>query len=290
MKGKTRFTSGGFRLSNGGCLNAPRKKSKRIWLGSCYFGYTINPIKNDMQVIVCSSYEELSQQVAEDLIQSMSSRSHPLVCAASGDSPAGLYRNLVARVHRKELDISDWSFLGLDEWVGLNGSDEGSCRYHLDKDLFGPLQVPPEKLFFFDGRKADLDAECRQAESFITGHGGIDATILGLGLNGHVGMNEPGTSVSTRCHVTVLDPITAQTGQKYFKEARTLSEGITLGLGTILDSRNIFLVVSGAKKASIVKTVLEGEMSEKVPASLLREHPGVRVYLDSEAASLLGSR
>jgi galactosamine-6-phosphate isomerase len=240
-----------------------------------------------MQVIVCNSYEDLSGRVAEDLIGCMGSRQNPLLCAASGDSPAGLYRSLVARVERKELDTSGWAFLGLDEWVGLNGSDEGSCRYHLDKDLFGPLHVSPKKLFFFDGRSGDLDAECRQAESFIAAHGGIDATILGLGLNGHVGMNEPGTSVSTRSHITVLDPITAQTGQKYFKEARSLSEGITLGLATILDSRNIFLLVSGAKKASIVKTVLEGPVTEKVPASLLRRHLGVRLYLDAEAAALL---
>jgi len=242
-----------------------------------------------MQVIVCNSYEEVSQQIAADVVECMGSRNHPLLCAASGDSPSGLYRNLVARVERKDLDISGWAFLGLDEWVGLNGGDEGSCRYHLDRELFLPLHIPQEKLFFFDGRKQDLESECRQAESFISRNGGLDATILGLGLNGHVGMNEPGTPVSTRSHVTVLDPITAQTGQKYFKEARSLSEGITLGLGTILDSKNILLLVSGAKKASIVKTVLEGDISEKVPATLLRGHPGLRIYLDTEAAALLNS-
>jgi galactosamine-6-phosphate isomerase len=243
-----------------------------------------------MQVIVCSSYADLSLRVTEDLLACMGSRKNPLVCAASGDSPSGLYENLVAKVRQKELDISGWAFLGLDEWVGLNGSDEGSCRYHLNRELFGPLHVPENKLFFFDGRAAELGSECRRAESFIVHHGGIDATILGLGLNGHVGMNEPGTSVSSRAHVTALDPVTAQTGQKYFKEARSLSEGITLGLGTILDSSNIFLLVSGAKKASIVMTVLEGEISENVPASMLRRHPGLRIYLDREAAGLLCSR
>jgi galactosamine-6-phosphate isomerase len=240
-----------------------------------------------MEVIVSNSYAELSLRVADDLIRCMGARENPLLCAASGDSPSGLYKDLVAKVERKELDISDWAFLGLDEWVGLNGGDEGSCRYHLDRELFSPLHVPADKFFFFDGRKEDLDSECRQAEAFILRHGGLDATILGLGLNGHVGMNEPGTPVLSRTHVTVLDPITAQTGQKYFKKATALSKGITLGLGTILDSRNIFLLVSGAKKASIVKTVLAGEISETVPASMLRRHPGLRIYLDKEAAGLL---
>lgn len=242
-----------------------------------------------MQVIVCNSYADLSLRVTEDLLACMGSRKDPLICPASGDSPSGLYKNLVAKAGQKELDISRWAFLGLDEWVGLNGSDEGSCRYHLNRELFGPLRVPENHLFFFDGRAAELESECREAESFVHRHGGIDATVLGLGLNGHVGMNEPGTSVSSRSHVTALDPITAQTGQKYFKEPRSLSEGITLGLGTILDSRNIFLLVSGAKKASIVRTVLEGDISEKVPASLLRRHHGLRVYLDNAAAGLLTS-
>lgn len=232
----------------------------------------------------------MSLRATEDLVTVMGSRKSPLLCPASGDSPAGLYRNLVARGGQREGDVSGWRFVGLDEWVGLNGGDEGSCRYHLDRELFGPLHVPEEHLFFFDGREEDLASQCRQAEAFIAFHGGLDATILGLGLNGHVGMNEPGTSVTSRSHVTVLDPITAQTGQKYFREAQILTKGITLGLGTILDSRNIFLLVSGAKKASIVKTVLEGEISEQVPATLLLRHPGLRIYLDADAAALLSSR
>jgi galactosamine-6-phosphate isomerase len=240
-----------------------------------------------MPVIVCSSYDDLSLRAAGDLIGCMGARINPLLCPASGDSPAGLYRHLVARVEHNELDVSGWGFVGLDEWVGLNGGDEGSCRWHLDRELFSPMRVSEEDVVFFDGRKKDLEDECRRAEAVISKHGGIDVTVLGLGLNGHVGMNEPGTPVASRTHVAALDPLTAQTGQKYFKEARTLSGGITLGLGTILESRNIFLLVSGAKKAAIVRTVLEGEISEKVPASLLRDHPGLRVYLDREAASSL---
>jgi glucosamine-6-phosphate isomerase len=240
-----------------------------------------------MQVIICSTYADLSQRAAEDLIESMASRENPLLCPASGDSPSGLYKNLAGRAAQKEPGVSGWVFVGLDEWVGLNGGDEGSCRYHLDRELFSPLHVPEKNICFFDGRNEDLGSECRQTESFIRDHGGIDITILGLGLNGHVGMNEPGTPAASRSHVTRLDPITAQTGQKYFKEARSLSQGITLGLGTILESRNIFLIVSGAKKASMVQAALEGDISEKVPASMLRRHAGLRVYLDSDAASLL---
>ena len=128
---------------------------------------------------------------------------------------------------------SDWYFLSLDEWVGMNGEDEGSCRFHLNNQLFNPLNVKEDHIGFFDGQEKDLERECDKIENFITGHGGIDIAILGLGMNGHVGMNEPGTSLSLRSHVTELDSLTKKIGQKYFKKEQELSKGITLGLATL---------------------------------------------------------
>lgn len=242
-----------------------------------------------MEVLMFDTYEELSKKAADDLIELMKLRKDPLLCVASGDSPAGMYQNIADKVFKNELDISNWSFLGLDEWVGMNGRDEGSCRFHLNKDFFYPLKVDENRIFFFDGRVTDLNKECEVAENFILQHGGIDTTILGLGLNGHIGMNEPNTSASSRSHVTELDPITQQTGQKYFKKEQQLKNGITLGLGTLMESENILLIVSGSKKAAIVRKMLEAEISEDIPASLLRKHRGARIYLDAEAAKLLDS-
>jgi galactosamine-6-phosphate isomerase len=240
-----------------------------------------------MEKFIFDTYAALSDKAAHDLAVLAGDRKNPLVCVASGDSPAGLYRQILGKVQRKELDTGDWFFLGLDEWVGLNGSDEGSCRYHLDRELFSPLMVQESNIFFFDGRAKDLGQECAGAESFILDHGPISVAVLGLGLNGHVGMNEPHTPVSSRTHVVQLDPLTAATGQKYFSKAQKLERGITLGLASLLDSSHIFLIVSGKKKAAILKQVLEGTISEEAPASLLRQHPGLRVYADSEAADLL---
>jgi glucosamine-6-phosphate isomerase len=240
-----------------------------------------------MKLFIRETFEDLSRQAATDLTELMQTRKDPLVCVASGDSPAGLYKNLADKINKSELDISNWYFVGLDEWVGMNGSDEGSCRFHLNNQLFGPWQVANNKISFFDGRAKDLKKECTDAETFILQQGGIDVAILGLGLNGHVGMNEPGTSPSSRTHVTALDLITQQTGQKYFKEQQQLKEGITLGLATLMEAKYILLLVSGSHKAAIVKKILEGDISEDVPASLLRNHPGLRVYLDAEAAKLL---
>ncbi len=241
-----------------------------------------------MKLSISQDFAALSRKAADDLVAILKTKQKPLLCVASGDSPSGIYQNLVLRAQAGQLDLSEWLFLGLDEWVGLNGADEGSCRYHLNKQFFFPLRVPEHHICFFDGRASDLNQQCTQTESFIASHGGIELAILGLGLNGHVGMNEPGTSASSRSHVTALDPLTTQTGQKYFTEKQSLNDGITLGLGTLAQARNIFLVVSGPKKADIIKKVLEAEITDQVPASLLRNHPGLHLYLDNEAARLLG--
>ncbi len=240
-----------------------------------------------MKLFISHDYKDMSRQAAADLIELMQMWKDPLVCVASGDSPSGLYKNLADKFNKNELDISNWHFLGLDEWVGMNGNDEGSCRFHLNNQLFNLLRVPNDKISFFDGRNKDLAKECNDVETSILQQGGIDVAIVGLGLNGHVGMNEPGTPLTSRSHVTTLDLITQQTGQKYFKEQQQLKEGITLGLATLMESEYILLLVSGAHKSAIVKKILEGNISEEVPGSLLRNHPGLMVYLDAEAAKLL---
>jgi len=242
-----------------------------------------------MKVFIADGYEKMSKQAADDVVEIMNSRQQPLICTASGDSPAGLYKEIAERSNKKQVDVSNWFFVGLDEWVGMNGNDEGSCRYHLDKQLFQPLKIDNSKICFFDGRKKDLEGECQHTENFIVQHGGMDAVILGVGLNGHVGMNEPGTLLDTHSHVTDLDPTTQQVGQKYFTKEQKLTEGITLGLATIMEARNIILLVGGKHKADIIQKVIEGEISEKLPATLLRRHPSFKIYLDADAASKIVS-
>lgn len=237
-----------------------------------------------MKIFVADTYEELSRQAAEDAIALMSTIKQPLVCPASGDTPAGLYKYFTAK---KELAISDWSFVGLDEWVGMDGNDEGSCLFHLKNQLFRPLQISSEKICFFNGRANDLTKECEDVEKFIRQHGTIDLAILGIGLNGHIGMNEPGTSPALRSHVTELDPLTKNTAQKYFKEKRELTKGITLGLATLMEAKHIFLLITGAHKATIVKRMLGEDASARLPGTLLRSHPGLTIYLDTGAAALI---
>ncbi|HEY6977690.1 MAG TPA: glucosamine-6-phosphate deaminase [Chitinophagaceae bacterium] len=239
-----------------------------------------------MKIITANTYEEMSGQVADDLIRTMQLFNEPLLCPASGSTPVGLYKELVNLYRQKKFDPSNWLFVALDEWVGMDGNKEGSCKHSLDEQLFNPLKIKADQICFFDG-KADLDKECDRVEKFIRQHGGIDVSVLGLGMNGHVGMNEPYTPASLRSHIAKLDPVTQQVGQKYFKERQHLSEGVTLGLATLLESKHIFLLVNGERKAGIVKKVIEGNITEEMPATILRRHTGLKVYLDADAAQLI---
>jgi glucosamine-6-phosphate isomerase len=240
-----------------------------------------------MQLIISKDFESLSEKATQAITEIMANHQNPLICVASGDSPSGIYKNIVTLVKKNELTIDHWRFLGLDEWVGLNGSDEGSCRWHLNRELFTPLQINKDSICFFDGNAKDFDQECAITESYIQNQRGIEIAIVGLGMNGHIGMNEPNTPINSRSHVTDLDPLTISVGQKYFNKPQPLTKGITLGIATLLEAKHIILVVSGAKKAAIVQQVIEGPISASIPASLFRNHPNCFIYLDAATAANL---
>ena len=240
-----------------------------------------------MKIFVSENYEAMSGRAARHLVEYVKEIEHPLICMASGDSPAGLYKAMIEMVQQKQLDLSGWYFVGLDEWAGMNGNDEGSCRFHLNNQFFHPLKINEERICFFDGRVEDMQQECNRVEEFINQKNGIDVAIVGLGMNGHIGMNEPGVSMSLRSHIAEIDPLTQQVGQKYFKTKQKLSHGLTLGMATILEASEIMLIVNGAPKANILQQVVEGEISEQLPASYLRNHMGLSIYADQQAARLI---
>lgn len=240
-----------------------------------------------MNIKIAPSYDEISRQAARDLLQLVGTKPNPLICAASGHSPAGLYRELIREIRQQGLDVSNWKFVGLDEWAGMDENDEGSCSYDLQQLFFQPLGISKEQICLFDGRAENREAECRRVEDFLQTAGGIEVAILGIGLNGHVGMNEPGTDPAIRVHEADIDPLTQQTGQKYFRTPQSLSQGLTIGLANLLEARHVFLLANGAHKADIVRKALTEAPSTDLPVTLLRQHEHATFYLDQEAASLL---
>jgi glucosamine-6-phosphate isomerase len=240
-----------------------------------------------MKIVIADSYELMSKQAADAIANITQSIAEPLVCVPSGDSPKALYKEWKLQQEKKIIDIHNWYFLGLDEWIGLDENDEGSCRYMLNRDLFHPLNIQEEKICCFNGNTTNTEAECNRIENYIHQHKAIDIAILGLGMNGHVGLNEPGTLPQLYSHVSNIHPVTNKTGQKYFSKPQSLTQGITLGLATLMEAKHLILLVSGQKKADILKQAIEDDVTENVPASLLRSHPQFYIYADKDAAGML---
>ena len=238
-----------------------------------------------MRVIIEDTYDAMSARAAADLLLLLQTINKPLICVASGVSTAGLYKGLVHLVKEAAINTSAWYFVSLDEWMGMNGTDEGSCRNQLDQQLFYPLSIPEQRICFFNGKAEDTESECAKIEGFIQQFKQIDVAILGIGVNGHIGMNEPGTSAALRSHLAAIHVSTQQISQRFFKEPRQLDAGLTLGIATLLEANHIMLLASGESKAKSVYGMINEPQSEEMPATLIRDHKNLMVYLEKEAAA-----
>ncbi|GAB4014493.1 6-phosphogluconolactonase [Spirosoma koreense] len=233
-------------------------------------------------------YETLSQHTAEHLAAVINQKPDALLCLASGDTPVETFRRFVALVQDERVDVSQCTFVGLDEWVGFGPEDVGSCSYYVFRDLFKPLNLRPDQIHVFDAKADDLAAECTRLDALIDARGGLDLLLVGMGLNGHIALNEPGTPFNLGCHVVELAESTKTVGQKYFTQATTLTQGITLGLRHLTQAHQVLLLVSGAKKAAILRDALQDQVTTEIPASILQIQPNAQVWIDEAAGSLLG--
>jgi 6-phosphogluconolactonase/glucosamine-6-phosphate isomerase/deaminase len=188
-------------------------------------------------------------------------------------------------INSGKIDASKATFVSLDEWLGIDPSDPGSCLSMLKKDFFDHVSVRMEA---FDVN-LDPEQECKRINDLISHHGGLDVMLVGIGLNGHIGMNEPGSSFDSYARVTDLAEETITTGQKYFQKPTMLSKGITLGLRHFSESKIPILMANGSKKAEIISRVNNTQPTEALPATIVHKIPQARVMVDAEAARLLQS-
>lgn len=233
------------------------------------------------------NYQALSDFAASDIANSIKSKPSLVLCMASGDTPKLTVELLVKKLKEEKIDHSKITFIGLDEWVGLPPTNTGSCKYFFQNNLIAPLQLNPSQYFLFDALAADLKKECLKMDQFIKEKNGIDIMLVGIGMNGHIGFNEPGASFNNLSHVIELDEITKSVGQKYFNEKMELGKGITIGFKHLLDSGKVFLMANGTRKAEVIKKTVEGPVTESFPASIMQNHDNGFVIVDDEAASLL---
>lgn len=239
-----------------------------------------------MKLIISDSFEEMSETAAEDFIFNVEKIAQPLICLPSGKTPV-LFCRFIREYFLEKAAPPDWYFVGLDEWQGIGADEEGGCRHFFDTQLFKPLGIPENRICFFDGLTTEPEKEGRKVEAFIDNRGEVDLMVLGLGTNGHLGFNEPGSDISLRTQLATLEPSTLDAGRNYFPFSRELQKGFTLGLATVMASKTVFLIANGSHKAEIVRKVVEKPVTPTVPGSLLQRHPNCYVYLDAAAASLL---
>lgn len=240
-----------------------------------------------MKTICFTGYDTLSDFMANEIIAAIKDKPSLTLCMASGHTPALTAELLAKKLVDEKVDYSNITFLGLDEWIGLPPENEGSCHHFFKTKLFEPLQLNPSQYFLFDPLTDDLKNECEKMDAVISVRGGIDLMVVGIGMNGHIGFNEPGTSFHTLSHIATLDETTRSVGQKYFKEETVLNKGITIGLEHLLNAKKCFLIANGNKKAEVIRQTVEGPVTENFPASIMQQHANGFVLVDEEAASLL---
>lgn len=237
------------------------------------------------KISVYEDYQAMSRAAAVKVIELLNKKPTAVICMPSGSSPKGMFDELVLAHRSGEVDFSRCTFIGLDEWVGLGADDNGSCRDLLDRDFLFPIGFRQDQITFFDGLADDPEAECVRVNQAVAEAGGLDLIVLGVGMNGHLALNEPGTPFDIYAHVSDLDPITVEVGQKYFNKSTPLSKGITVGIGHILDAKKAILIASGVSKAPVVKRAISLPVTEDFPASVLQQHADAEFILDAEAAS-----
>ncbi len=241
-----------------------------------------------MQTIVCKGYEAMSHKAAAEVCAAISKTPDALVSFPGGDTPLGMLQAFVQRVNRGECDIHRANFVMLDEWVTLDESDEGSCARFLQANLFSPLRQNFANVFLLNGKAADINAELQAHDAFIRRFGGLTVSVLGLGMNGHIGFNEEGVDFALRSHKIALSGTTKQVMAKYFGgKSLPLEYGITQGIAQIMEAKTVIVIANGKKKADIVRRAVLGEVSSALPASILQKHPNCLYILDEGAASAL---
>ena len=241
-----------------------------------------------MEVIIQPNEEAAAALVARIVAREVRANPHHVLGLATGRTMERVYRRLV-RLHEDEhLDFSLCTTFNLDEYVGLLQTDPNSYRHYMDHHLFKHVNVDPRNTHLPNGMAEDLDAECGRYEAAIKRFGGIDLQLLGIGKAGHIGFNEPLSALRSRTRVKALTPTTLKQNAPMFGgEANMPRRAITMGVGTILESRRCLLLATGASKADVVAKAVEGPITSMISATALQLHAHCTVIVDEDAATKL---
>ena len=243
-----------------------------------------------MRFYLAEDYKELSRKAAQVIFSQVALKPKSVLGLATGSTPLGMYRELVKIYREEKLSFSDIKTFNLDEYYRISKENPQSYYYYMHKNLFQYVDIDEKNINIPDGEAKDIEGECMRYEEEILKAGGIDLQVLGIGVNGHIGFNEPDLKFEALTHLVELDETTIKANSRFFEsQERVPTRAISMGIKTIMHSRKILLLANGAEKVDAIKEALEGEIKPQVPASILQLHPNLTVIADKEASQKLSS-
>ncbi|MHC4816323.1 MAG: glucosamine-6-phosphate deaminase [Planctomycetota bacterium] len=244
-----------------------------------------------MNILICETAEAAAALVAEEILAALGQKPELVLGLATGSTPIGVYARLVRAHREQQVDLADLRTFNLDEYIGLPADHPQSYRAFMQEHLFGGLELPAAHVHFPPSEGPDLRRRCADYEQAIRDAGGIDIQLLGIGSNGHIGFNEPTSSLASRTRLKTLTDKTLRDNARFYgSDEEQPQVAATMGIGTILEARRILLQSFGSRKAEAVRAAVEGPITSFWPASALQLHPDVTFYLDPESAARLTMR
>ncbi|MBS4218763.1 glucosamine-6-phosphate deaminase [Bacillus sp. FJAT-49711] len=230
---------------------------------------------------------EFDEKAADIALAQINKKLDSTLGFATGNTTVGFHKRLAENLLDKQVDISQFSTFNLDEYVGVSSQNPSSCYYRMNEQFFKPLKLRKEQIHFLNdlSEQENLQLRCTQFDKQIEESGGIDIQFLGIGLNGHIGFNEPGSPFGKTTHVVDIDLNTRESKIPVFGSLDNVpKQGVTMGIKSIMKARNIVLLAKGGSKANIIFQSLTGPVTQDIPASILQLHPNLVVILDKAAA------
>ena len=241
-----------------------------------------------MRIIVVDNYEEMSKKAALMIASQVMLKPNSVLGLATGDTPLGMYKELISLYKKDEVDFKEVTTFNLDEYYGLNRDNPQSYYSYMVNNLFNSININKENINVPIGMAKDVNAACADYEKKIKEASGIDMQVLGIGGNGHIGFNEPDVDFEAETHLVNLDEQTIEANSRFFNSIEDVPvKAISMGIKTIMNSKKIILLANGISKAAAIERAVNGKISPNVPASILQLHNDVTLILDKEAASLL---
>ncbi len=243
-----------------------------------------------MEIVICKDKAEASRKAAEMIIALVKKNPKAVLGLATGSTPVAMYNELAKAVEAKEVSFKDVRTWNLDEYYGLAPTHDQSYRYFMNENLFNKIDIDKANTHVLNGLAADPVAECAAYEAQIKDAGGIDLQVLGIGSDGHIAFNEPGTSLKSRTSMVYLTPSTIKDNARLFfhdKLDEVPTRALSMGVGTICEAKKIVMLAFGAGKADALKGMIEGGMSQFCTASALQAHNDAWIFCDEDAASKL---